>query len=48
MQPQGPLPQENMFVAMQRDNLPPLRVTTTMNVYRDRAIGTRSRKKQRL
>jgi hypothetical protein len=48
MQPQGPLPEENMFVAMQRDNLSPPRVTTTMNIGRGQATGTRSRKRQRL
>ena len=47
MQPRGPLPEENMFVAVQRDNLPPPRVTTAMNIGRGRATGTRSRKKSK-
>jgi hypothetical protein len=34
-----------MFVAVERDNLPPPRVTTAMNIGRGRATGTRSRKK---
>ena len=45
MQPRGPLPEENMFIAVQRDNLSPPRVTTAMNIGRGRATGTRSRKK---
>ena len=48
MQPRGPLPEENMFVAVQRDNLPPLRVNTTMNIGRSRNTGTRSRKKAKI
>jgi len=48
MQPRGPLPEENMFVAVQRDNLPPLRVNTTMNIGRSRTTGTRSRKKAKI
>ena len=34
-----------MFVAVQRDNLPPPRVTTSMKIGRGRATGTRLRKK---
>lgn len=45
MQPWASLPEENMFVAMQRDNLPPPRVTTAMNIGRGRAIVARSMKK---
>jgi len=48
MQPRGPLPEENMFVAVQRDNQPPLRVNTTMNIGRSRTTGTRSRKKAKI
>ena len=48
MQPRGPLPEENMFVAVQRDNLPPLRVNTAMNIGTSRTIGTRSRKKAKI
>jgi len=48
MQPRGLLPEENMFVAVQRDNLPPLRVNTTMNIGRSRTTGTRSRKKAKI
>ena len=48
MQPRGPLPEENMFVAVQRDNLPPLRVNTAMNIGRSRTTGTRSRKKAKI
>ena len=48
MQPPGPLPEENMFVAVQRDNLPPLRVNTAMNIGRSRTTGTRSRKKAKI
>ena len=46
MQPRGPLPDENMFVAMERDNLPPQRLTTAMNIGRGRATSTRSRKRK--
>jgi hypothetical protein len=45
MQPQGLLLEENMFVAVQKDNLPPPRVTTAMNIGRGQATGTISRKK---
>ena len=45
MQPLGPLPEENMFVAVQRDNLPPLRVNIAMNIGRCQTTVTRSRKK---
>jgi hypothetical protein len=48
MQPRGPLPDENEFVALQRDSLPPPRVTTAMNIGRGRATGTRSRKKAKV
>ena len=48
MQPRGPLLEENMFVAVQRDNLPPLRVNTTMNIGRSRTTCTRSRKKAKI
>jgi hypothetical protein len=37
-----------MSVDVQKDNLPPPRVTTVMNIGRGRATGTRSRKKDRL
>jgi hypothetical protein len=46
MQPQGLLLEENMFVAVQKDNLPPPRVTTVMNIGRGQATGTISRKKR--
>ncbi|KAG2587427.1 hypothetical protein PVAP13_5NG150700 [Panicum virgatum] len=46
MQPRGPLPDENMFVALERDNLPPQRLTTAMNIGRGRATSTRSRKRK--
>jgi hypothetical protein len=45
MQPWDPLPEENMFAAVQKDNLPPPRVTTAMNIGRGQATGTISRKK---
>ena len=48
MQPRGLLPEENMFVAVQRDNLPPLRVNIAMNIGRSRTTGTRSRKKAKI
>ena len=48
MQPRGPLPEENMFVAVQRDNLPPLRVNTAMNIGRCQATVKRSRKKAKI
>jgi hypothetical protein len=35
-----------MSVDVQKDNLPPPRVTTVMNIGRGRATGTRSRKKR--
>ncbi|WVZ76088.1 hypothetical protein U9M48_024090, partial [Paspalum notatum var. saurae] len=47
MQPRGPLPDENIFVVGQRDNLPPPKVTTAMNI-RCRATATRSRKKAKI
>ena len=45
MQPRGPFPEENIFVAVQRDNLPPLRVNTAMNIGRCQTTVKRSRKK---